>query len=251
MNYLLLFHNFYVQYQKKISKKLYDLLNEFPSVSFYSNNGSIITTEEFPYAHCFDETEKLILDNEKIKGKSYIRLKIDVDLYLANDATYKLFNELKSSFITLTGNNNVQILTELNRYGPKCLIRLENKGCCLINKFWFIFFTVLSFGEIYALILKLISVEESIILKKIITTKINFRAIDDNQNGEEAQNQINNQVDEDENKKDEDKIIIYNNKNKLNEDKNNANDVHLENEPNRNTERESILTYPGLNEDNK
>ena len=93
--------------------------------------------------------------------------------------------------------------------------------------------------------------EESIILKKIITTKINFRVIDDNQNGEEAQNQINNQFGEDENKKDEDKIIIYNNKNKLNEDKNNANDVHLENEPNRNTERESILTYPGLNEDNK
>ena len=144
--------------KKNFEETISDLLNEFPSVSLYSNNGHNITTKEFPYAHCFDETEKIILDKEKIKGKSYIRLKIDVDLYLANDATIKLFNELKSSFIELTKNNNVKILTKLNRYGPKCLIRLENKRCGLINNFWFIFFTVLSFGEIYALILKLISV---------------------------------------------------------------------------------------------
>ena len=71
------------------------------------------------------------------------------------------------------------------------------------------------------------SVEETITLKKIISTEI-------------TQDQINNEVGIDKNKKDEE-TTINKNKNRLNEDKDTVVDVQLENESIRNTEKDNVI----------
>lgn len=114
----------------------------------------------------------------------------------------------------------------------------------------YIIFLFLSLGAIYELILRLITLEKTIKIKKLIRNSIVINFINiANINENEFQNpsetvQNNNNIGEI-------GIAVHNNKNRINLKDNNLNNNQIDNESNRNSERENVngLTNSKLNED--
>ena len=199
-------------------------------------NARKITTQNFPFIFYRDMSEDIILDKEEIKGKHYIKLKINREIFSDNNETLLAFNQRKSLFFKEMTSGSTWVDISFPGLQNTYLISIRNEeNCCLfLNSLVYIIFVFLSLGEIYELILKSIIFEKTITIKKLITIKksIVIHIVNESQIPSEAR-QNNNNIGKTE-------IVVHNEENRLNIKDNNIKNNQIGNHSNRNTERENI-----------
>jgi len=208
-------------------------------------NARKITTQNFPFIFYRDMSEDIILDKEEIKGKHYIKLKINREIFSDNNETLLAFNQRKLQFFKEMTSGSTWVDISFPGLQNTYLISIRNEeNCCLfLNSLVYIIFVLLSLGEIYELILKSIIFEKTITIKKLITIRksIVIHIVNENEN----KSQIPSDAGQN-NNKGKTEIVVHNDENRLNIKDNNLKNNQIGNQSNRNSERENILTNEQL-----
>ncbi len=157
------------QSYQKFDKLMSDYFEAFPKIFFKTIDG-----KEIPFTNyfCKDISKKWILNNEELKRKYFIRLKIISELYMNDQNTKEAYIRQRLNFIKFTKDSNITTEFNYNNLNLKFnyFFCLENKKCKWFTAYWaYIILNILTFGEIYSLILKLITIEKSYTIKKLIT----------------------------------------------------------------------------------
>ena len=180
----------------------------------------------FPYTFCKDISENHAFDKGEIKGKYFVKLLINREIFSDDNETIQSFNQEKNKFFQSSKVGTPWVNISFNGLKTAVLLNNGNK-CIFLNRTIYIIFVILALGEIYRLIVKLNTEEKSITIKKIIKNEnepqISSEAIQINSINDEAD------------------IVIHNNENKLNNNNIDLKKKQKENELNRNSERESVL----------
>jgi len=201
-------------------------------------NGKKLTYLSFPYFFSRDIGENLILEKGEIKGKYFLKLYINREIFSDDNDTLQSFNQEKNKFYQRIRDTDGTTWVDIwfKRLKTTVFLNNENKYIFL-NATIFIIFALLALGEIYQLIVNLNTEEKTITIKKIIKNTIIIPIIHNNENKPQIPsetnqiNNINSEVD----------IVVHNNENKLNDKNNDLKKTQKGNELNRNSERENVL----------
>ena len=182
INYLLLeFYSpsfFFVRSKSnsKFNKIMSDYFKNTPKIKFeftkLSSNGYTTNSCDFIINSCQDKSEEWILSKEELKRKYFIKFTIVSEIYSDDVNTVNEYNSKRQNFIATVNSNNVYTKINYENLSNECFICLDNEKCSFyVNCCVFLLFAILSFGEIYTLILKVMTLEKSFLVKKVITAR--------------------------------------------------------------------------------
>ena len=157
-------------------------------VTLNSINGSVIPTTEkevtrveskfFDFYSSRDVSGLFALNYDKsfVRDKFYIQLDLSAEACFADAVTYSDYKKAKDEFLKenegfdtfteLTEVNHIEGLTAFN------LINIvENNNPCGISAFWYAFFVIIGFAEIYKLYVKTRCIYKTFTIKKLVSTR--------------------------------------------------------------------------------
>ena len=132
---------------------------------------------EYHYKFWRDISGKIILDINRCryKYKYYAILKVIQEIIFIDAETLDSYNSFEENFLRLNKNRdalyNFSEYIEIEGIKDINIIKLSEKEPCSIGCFPFIIFTFLSLGTLYKLYIRLISIEQTIIIRKIISNR--------------------------------------------------------------------------------
>ena len=170
-------------------------------VTLNSINGSVIPTTEkevtrveskfFDFYSSRDVSGLFALNYDKsfVRDKFYIQLDLSAEACFADAVTYSDYKKAKDEFLKenegfdtfteLTEVNHIEGLTAFN------LINIvENNNPCGISAFWYAFFVIIGFAEIYKFYVKTRCIYKTFTIKKLVSTRYGL-------NTEECDNKYN------------------------------------------------------------
>ena len=177
---------------KIINEKMGDIYKTNPSISLvaecYHNEGrggtgggSSVTVvshkEEIPfnYTFCRDVSGNfnLNINKDNYKYKYYIILNIVYEVIFDDDSLFNDYNTIKNEIIERNKNkdkyfkyfDNIK-LKEINNF---MMINLQKKEPCFVGYFWNVIFNILSLASLYKLYIWLISISQTVTIRKIIS----------------------------------------------------------------------------------
>ena len=169
--------------RSKITNKGYeevisDFVQAAPDINFTSldeiYNGHKIDSHKFHYKFCMDYSKKSIYNLKEKKGKYFVKIIINREIYSNDNETSDAFSEKEKEFSQEINSGKRWVDISFPGLKNTCLITNGNK-CIFSSCLVYIIFIFLSFGEIYELILKCKFVEKTITIKKMITVQNEFK----------------------------------------------------------------------------
>ena len=143
--------------------------------STYQSRANI--TKYFNYKSCRDVSGKLTINSYCCFPKSYVLLNVNYEIGLVDNETLddyekekeKLKNENKYKYEYYYDELNEQKYLYLIKTNQKILINKTAKY--FINRYMFMFFTLLSLGEIYKIIIYFIGCSDNFTIKKVVSSR--------------------------------------------------------------------------------
>ena len=171
--------------QKSLKKLMEKLFGAKPSFLFkYNLNKSM--NEEFEYNYCRDISGMFELNftNEELKNKKlYIMLKINYEIKFADNETEKAYNskkkEFKEKIIRERGNiKSIEVEKELKEVKKYYKVKTNEEGSCFIDLCLYIFFTILTFSELYKLYINSKIIYEKFFIIKAVSINQNMENLE-------------------------------------------------------------------------
>ena len=139
-------------------------------------------TENFamPYYSARDVSGLFYLNCEEahVKQKPYIQLELLTEVNFADPISYMDYmaykddfwrrNRFRDAYFDYCETRTVPGLTQYN------LIKIGDHEPCIVNFFWFIIFTIISFAEIYKIIFKSFCIYQDFRIRKLVSTRYNL-----------------------------------------------------------------------------
>ena len=191
----------------KSKSKLDTIMSQFfksvPTIKFqyvraYYNRYKT-TSKDFPIYNCKDISENWIVSKEEIKRKYFMSFSIISEIYMKDQDTINEYERQRDKFMATVNSSNVKTTINYQNLNNKYIICLKKKKCgCFLNCGIYFLFSILTFEEIYALVLNILTLEKTFTVKKEISAGNEFgqflrQNVIDTQTGDEngAQNGYN------------------------------------------------------------
>ena len=180
---------------KMIKEKIEDIFKKNLFICFYiqcyhisprANHGvdeEVITHSDaikFDYNYCRDISGifELNINESNYKYKYYVILKVIYEVIFIDDTTLDEYNKLKEDFLRLNKNKDCKYrlyeFYDEDSFHNKHLIKIHEKEPLFVSYFWFTIFTLLSLSTLYKIYLCIISIEQTLVIKKIISNRNNL-----------------------------------------------------------------------------
>ena len=168
---------------KEIYQKVDKLFNTFPKIEFrckYEDDDcqcSFLSRKIFKYRFSKDISSPfaLNLQNKNLIKKNYIKLRLDEEILFADSETAHEYAIQKSAFLRMVKSqykgHRIEFVESKHIPGLKNynLISIKNKEPTRIKIFIFIFFVILTFGELYKIYFNSFCSYQSFTIKKVVT----------------------------------------------------------------------------------
>lgn len=131
----------------------------------------------------------LNFDKSLVGDKFYIQLDLPTEVCFADAVTYNDYKKAKDEFFKENeGYDTFTELTEVNHieglYAFNMINIVENNNPCGISAFWYAFFVIIGFAEIYKFYVKTRCIYKTFTIKKLVSTRYSL-------NTEECDNKYN------------------------------------------------------------
>ena len=189
-----------------IYEKMGDIYKTNPTISLvaecYHNEGrgggtsggssvKVISHKEeipFNYTFCRDVSGNFNLNINKnnYKYKYYVILNIAYEVIFGDDLLFNDYNIIKNEIIDKNKNRDKYFTyhdnIELKGINNLMMIKLGEKEPWFVGCFWFVIFNILSLASLYRLYIWIISIEQTVTIKKLITKRNNNLPYDERYN---------------------------------------------------------------------
>ena len=170
---------------KLINEKMGDIYNTKPTINgeleWYHNekagqlSNKIITHREsfeYTYLHCRDISGNLKLELF-CNNTYYVILTVVVEVIFEDNSMFSQYNNMKNDLINRNRfrDNYYSLSENIEIKGAEDIrmIKLQEKEAYLIGRCWFIFFTIFSLATLYKIYICIISVYQTVTIKKLIS----------------------------------------------------------------------------------
>ena len=185
---------------KIINEKMGDIYKTNPSISlvvesyhFGGGEGNVkqVSHKEekpFNYDFCRDISGnfKLNINKDNYKYKYYAKLKIIHEIIFDDDLLFNEYNTIKKEIIDRNKNRDKYFEyidnIELKGINNLMMVKLDDKEPWFVGCFWFVIFNILSLASLYRLYIWIISIEQTVTIKKLITKRNNNLPYDERYN---------------------------------------------------------------------
>ena len=154
------------------------------------------TKESMKYKSFRDVSGLLVLNCGKSKKirKAYVELEIKLEINFADTISYSDYEKAKANFYSRQKHSDDynQLDEEITVKGLKhhYLLKIMDKDPCTINIYWYIFFTLITLGQIYKIYFSTFCIHKKITIRKIISTRYDLGNPEYGQNYEPMNPQI-------------------------------------------------------------
>ena len=154
------------------------------------------TKESMKYKSFRDVSGLLVLNCGKSKKirKAYVELEIKLEINFADSISYSDYEKAKADFYSRQKHSDDynQLDEEITVKGLKhhYLLKIMDKDPCTINIYWYIFFTLITLGQIYKIYFSTFCIHKKITIRKIISTRYDLGNPEYGQNYEPMNPQI-------------------------------------------------------------
>ena len=131
----------------------------------------------FKYFFCRDVSGNFNLNINKnnYKCKCYAILKVIHEVIFDDDLLFNEYNTIKNTIISRNRNKDsyFKFLDNIEKKGIISLImlKLNEKEPWFVSCFWFVIFIILSLASLYKLYIYLISIDQTVTIKKLISKR--------------------------------------------------------------------------------
>ena len=152
--------------------------------------------ESMKYKSFRDVSGLLVLNCGKSKKirKAYVELEIKLEINFADTISYFDYEKAKTDFYSRQKHSDDynQLEEEITVKGLKhhYLLKIMDKDPCTINIYWYIFFTLITLGQIYKIYFSTFCIHKKITIRKIISTRYDLGNPEYGQNYEPMNPQI-------------------------------------------------------------
>jgi len=124
-------------------------------------------------------TFNLNINKSKCNCKYYLILKVILEIHFDNSQTLRDYNNFRNGLLSrLRTRDKYHSISENIDTSIKDVyfIKFKGKGkeFCLIGLGWFTLFTFFGLGIIYRIYIRIITIDETVIIKKLISTNVNL-----------------------------------------------------------------------------
>jgi len=182
-----------------IYEKMGDIYKTNPSISLVGEsyhyegrdgNVKVSHKEEIPfnYTFCRDVSGNFNLNINKnnYKYKYYVILNIAYEVIFDDDLLFNDYNIIKNEIIDKNKNRDKYFEyidnIELKGINNLMMVKLDDKEPWFVGCFWFVIFNILSLASLYRLYIWIISIEQTVTIKKLITKRNNNLPYDERYN---------------------------------------------------------------------
>jgi hypothetical protein len=131
--------------------------------------------------------------SKKIR-KAYVQLEIKLEINFANTISYYDYEKAKNEFYNrfLHSDKYTRLGEEITVKGLKhhYLLKIMDKDPCTINIYWYIFFTLITLGQIYKIYFSIFCIHKKFTIRKLISTRYDLGNPEYGQNYEPMNPQI-------------------------------------------------------------
>ena len=130
----------------------------------------------------------------KIIRKVYVELEIKLEINFADTISYSDYEKAKTNFYNIEKHSDDynQLYEEITIKGLNhhYLLRITDKDPCTINIYWYIFFTLITLGQIYKIYFSVFCIRKKFTIRKLISTRYDLGDPEYGQNYEPMNPQI-------------------------------------------------------------
>ena len=154
------------------------------------------TVESMKYKSFRDVSGLLVLNCGKSKKirKAYVELEIKLEINFADTISYSDYEKAKTDFYhrKCHSGSYTQLSEEITVKGLKhhYLLKIMDKDPCTINIYWYIFFTLITLGQIYKIYFSTFCIHKKFTIRKLISTRYDLGNQEYGQNYEPMNPQI-------------------------------------------------------------
>ena len=154
------------------------------------------TVESMKYKSFRDVSGLLVLNCGKSKKirKAYVELEIKLEINFADTISYSDYEKAKNDFYSRQKHSDSynQLDEEITVKGLKhhYLLKIMDKDPCTINIYWYIFFTLITLGQIYKIYFSTFCIHKKFTIRKLISTRYDLGDPEYGQNYEPMNPQI-------------------------------------------------------------
>ena len=154
------------------------------------------TVESMKYKSFRDVSGLLVLNCGKSKKirKAYVELEIKLEINFADTISYSDYEKAKNDFYSRQKHSDSynQLDEEITVKGLKhhYLLKIMDKDPCTINIYWYIFFSLITLGQIYKIYFSTFCIHKKFTIRKLISTRYDLGDPEYGQNYEPMNPQI-------------------------------------------------------------
>jgi len=133
--------------------------------------------ESMKYKSFRDVSGLLVLNCGKSKKirKAYVELEIKLEINFADAISYYDYEKAKTNFYNREKHSDAynQLYEEITIKGlnDHYLLRIMDKDPCTISTYWFMFFTLITLGQIYKIYFSTFCIHKKFTIRKLISTR--------------------------------------------------------------------------------